>query len=94
MRKLLTIAAAAIFAMPSAALAQNVHSKAPVPAQRVLVSAQGAVESSAMYTEAASTAARAGVVSPANGPLSREELLSILMLMSLQQAPVTHAHSS
>ena len=94
MRKRLVIGASAFLAMQSAALAQDAHSKAPVSAHRVLISAQGAVESSAIYTEAASTAARAGVVSPANGPLSREELLSILMLMSLQQAPVTHAHSS
>ena len=94
MRKWLVIGASAFLAMQSAALAQDAHSKAPVSAHRTLVSAQSAVESSVVYTEAASTAARAGVVSPANGPLSREELLSILMLMSLQQAPVTHAHSS
>jgi len=52
---------------------------------------QTSTESDGVYTEAASVVARAGVVSPANGPLSREELLSILMLMSLRQAPGTHS---
>ena len=94
MRKWLTVGVLAFLATEPAALAQDAHPKAPLAVHRTLVSAQSAVESNAMYTEAASVAARAGVVSPANGPLSREELLSILMLMSLQQAPVTHAHSS
>jgi hypothetical protein len=48
-------------------------------------------EREGLYAHAAGVAARAGVASPDNGPLSREELLSILMLMSLQQAPATHA---
>jgi hypothetical protein len=45
----------------------------------------------ALYLQAACVAARAGVAAPANGPLSREELLSILMLMSLQQSKTSHA---
>lgn len=43
-----------------------------------------------MYLQAACVAARAGVAAPGNGPLSREELLSILMLMSLQQSAPSH----
>jgi hypothetical protein len=50
-----------------------------------------AAEREGLYAHAAGVVARAGVASPDNGPLSREELLSILMLMSLQQAPATHA---
>jgi hypothetical protein len=38
-------------------------------------------------------AARAGVAAPANGPLTQEELLSILMLMSLTKTPAA-AHAS
>ena len=84
------IAAAAFAAMHSGALAQDAHSKAAVAPHRILVAAQSPAERDALYIEAASVAARAGVVSPANGPLSREELLSILMLMSLRQAPASH----
>ncbi|HEY1960943.1 MAG TPA: hypothetical protein VGG69_00875 [Rhizomicrobium sp.] len=77
--------------MQSEALAQDAHFKAAVAPHRLLVVTQSAVERNAVYTQAASVAARAGVVSPANGPLSREELLSILMLMSLQQTRATHS---
>lgn len=84
------IAAAAFAAMHSGALAQDAHSGAAVAPHRLLVATQVPMQRDLLYVQAASVAARAGVVSPANGPLSREELLSILMLMSLQQAPGTH----
>jgi hypothetical protein len=44
-------------------------------------------EREGLYVHAAGMATRAGVASPDNGPLSREEILSILVLMSLQQQP-------
>ena len=84
------VAAAGLAAMHSGALAQEAHAKAAAAPHRILVAAQSAAQADALYTQAASVAARAGVVSPDNGPLSREELLSILMLMSLRQAPGTH----
>jgi hypothetical protein len=49
------------------------------------------VERETLYARATCVAARAGVAAPANGPLSREELLSILMLMSLQQSAGAHS---
>ena len=72
--------------MHSAALAQDTHSKTAIAAHRLLMMQPSPLGRDAVYTQAASVAARAGVVSPANGPLSREEMLSILMLMSLRQA--------
>lgn len=84
------VAAVAFAAMHSGALAQDAHSRAAAAPHRILVAAQRPAERDALYVQAASVAARAGVASPDNGPLSREELLSILMLMSLRQAPGTH----
>jgi hypothetical protein len=77
--------------MHSAACAQDAHSKTTMAAHRLLMMQQTPLGRDAVYTEAASVAARAGVVSPANGPLSREELLSILMLMSVRQASGSHS---
>jgi len=71
-----------MFAMPVPGSAQELASYQPNSCQKV---AGGRTQQEALYLHAACVAARAGVVSPANGALSREELLSILMLMSLPQ---------
>jgi hypothetical protein len=77
--------------MHSAASAQDARTKTAVSPHRILVVAHRPTEPDALYAQAASVAARAGVASPADGPLSREELLSILMLMSLREAAGTHS---
>lgn len=92
MGKLTIWALGAFCAVCATASAQNLP---PIHASsRHLMTARiipTAAEREGLYAHAAGVAARAGVASPDNGPLSREELLSILMLMSLQQAPATHA---
>jgi len=70
-----------MFAIPTPGSAQELASYQPNSCQKF---AGGRTEE-ALYLRAACVAARAGVASPANGALSREELLSILMLMSLPQ---------
>jgi hypothetical protein len=93
MRKLAMVAAIAyaIWAAQEAASAQELASYEPNGCQQ-LTSGRSTVEDrEALYARATCVAARAGVAAPANGPLSQEELFSILMLMSLQQAPGTHA---
>jgi hypothetical protein len=92
MGKLTTWALGAFCAVCTTASAQNLPSNHASP--RHLIAAGMAASSAdreGLYAHAAGVAARAGVASPDNGPLSREELLSILMLMSLQRASVTHA---
>jgi hypothetical protein len=89
MRTLMLVAAAALFAAPCTA------AQAPIqagPCQKFARTADVTPSArEAVYLQAACVAARAGVAAPANGPLSREELLSILMLMSLQQSPPSHS---
>jgi hypothetical protein len=87
MRTAIMVAAAALFAAQGTAAAQQVAVNRTGPCQKfVQTSNMAALDRDAMYLQAACVAARAGVAAPGNGPLSREELLSILMLMSLQQS--------
>jgi hypothetical protein len=91
MRTLMTIAAIALFAAPATAAAQELATNQPGPCQKFVHTSDVAPSGrDALYLQAACVAARAGVAAPANGPLSREELLSILMLMTLQQSPPSH----
>ena len=85
------LAAAVLLSAQGTAAAQQVAVNRAGPCQKfVQTSNMAALERDAMYLQAACVAARAGVAAPANGPLSREELLSILMLMSLQQSGPNH----
>jgi hypothetical protein len=93
MRRLMwLVAAAALYAGPCAAAAQQLATIQTGPCQKFAHAADVAPSAhEILYLQAACVAARAGVAAPANGPLSREELLSILMLMSLQQSPPSHS---
>lgn len=71
------------------ACAQELAAYQPNSCQKF--TASGRTVREAVYLRAACVAARAGVVSPGNGSLSREEMLSILMLMSLRQANPSHS---
>ena len=77
-----------MFAIPTPGSAQELASYQPNSCQKF---AGGQTEQEALYLRAACVAARAGVASPANGALSREELLSILMLMSLPQTSASRS---
>ena len=91
MRTVVLIAAAALCAaVPGTAAAQQVAANQPGPCQKFARASEAPLARDAMYLQAACVVARAGVAAPGNGPLSREELLSILMLMSLQQSPPSH----
>jgi len=92
MRRLVLIAAVALYVAPCTAAAQELATIQTGPCQK-FAHTSGVAPSGrdALYLQAACVAARAGVAAPANGPLSREELLSILMLMSLQQSPSSHS---
>jgi hypothetical protein len=81
-RAAVILTAGLMFAIPTAGSAQELASYQPNSCQKF---AGGRTDQEAVYLRAACVAARAGVASPANGALSREELLSILMLMSLPQ---------
>ncbi|HEY1637126.1 MAG TPA: hypothetical protein VGF62_01270, partial [Rhizomicrobium sp.] len=84
----------AIVAMaPCAAAAQELASYQADSCRKFINSADAAFNRELLYARAACVAARAGVSSPENGPLSQEELLSILMLMSLPKTPGA-AHAS
>ena len=92
MGKLTVWALGAFCSVCTTASAQNLPSHQAYPRHLIAAGiAARPAEREELYTHAAGVAARAGVASPDNGPLSREELLSILMLMSLQRAPATHA---
>jgi hypothetical protein len=92
MGKLTVWTLAALCAACTTAAAQNLPSTHAYPRHLTATSVgMTGAERDGLYAHAAGVVARAGVASPDNGPLSREELLSILMLMSLQQAPATHA---
>jgi hypothetical protein len=92
MRRLMLVAVAALYAAPCTAAAQQLATIQTGPCQKFAHTTDVAPSGrEALYLHAASVAARAGVAPPANGPLSREELLSILMLMSLQQSPPSHS---
>ena len=90
-RMAMVTAVAAIWAATEAASAQELASYQPDSCQHFAPGKGSAESREALYARAACVAARAGVASPANGPLSREELLSILMLMTLQQGSGTHS---
>src|SRR5690348_5844408 len=70
------LAVAMMVAVPSAASAQELASYQG-DSCRKLTSAADAGSRELLYARAACVAARAGVSSPENGPLSQEELLSI-----------------
>jgi hypothetical protein len=90
MLKVAVLAAAAMFAAPGVASAQELAANQPGPCQKFHPSGQ-VTGRDAMYVHAACVVARAGVAAPNNGPLTQEELVSILMLLSLQQqTPATH----
>jgi hypothetical protein len=61
--------------------------------RKIATTAETSASRDLLYARAACVAARAGVAAPENGPLSQEELLSILMLMSLPKTPAG-AHAS
>lgn len=91
MRTAILLAAVALYSAQGTAAAQQVAVNRTGPCQKfVQTSNMAALDRETMYLQAACVAARAGVAAPGNGPLSREELLSILMLMSLQQSPPSH----
>jgi hypothetical protein len=81
---------AAVLATGSAASAQ-MFTPLPNSCQKLSSSAgSGSGDNPAIYLRAACVAARAGTTSPTDGRLTREELMSILMLMGLQQTPRSH----
>jgi hypothetical protein len=88
MGRLALLVAVMISAAGSGASAQ-MFTRLPNSCQKFSGSAVSA-DHDVIYLRAACVAARAGVASPANGRLSREELMSILMLMSLQQPSKSH----
>ena len=87
------LAMAVVAAMPSAAAAQELASYQNDSCRKFTNSAEAASSRDLLYARAACVAARAGVSAPENGTLSQEELLSILMLMSLPKTPAA-AHAS
>jgi hypothetical protein len=92
MQKLMLVAAVALYAAPCTAAAQELAGIQTGPCQKFAhTAAVVPLGRDTLYLQAACVAARAGVAAPGNGPLSREELLSILILMSLQQSPPTHS---
>ena len=87
MSKVIGLAAGLVMAMQGTAGAQQFAAYQPNSCQKF---SSNRTDNEAVYLRAACVAARAGVTSPANGPLSQEELLSILVLMSLQQTGASH----
>lgn len=67
------------------AMAQPVKLTQPNSCEKFSEATPAGADRNILYLRAACVAARAGVTSPANGPLDREELMSILMLMGLEQ---------
>jgi hypothetical protein len=85
------LVAAAVLTTGSIASAQ-MFTPLPNSCQKLSTGAvSGSGDSQVIYLRAACVAAQAGTTSPMDGRLTREELMSILMLMSLQQTPKTHA---
>ena len=84
------LAVAIVGAAPSAASAQELVSYTDSCRK---IAAETSASRDLLYARAACVAARAGVAAPENGPLSQEELLSILMLMSLPKTSAA-AHPS
>lgn len=81
-----------VLAAPTGALAQQPATAQPNSCQRFMPGAPAhGPDRELLYLRAACVAARAGVASPADGRLNQEELMSILMLMSLQQTSAPHA---
>lgn len=92
MKKAVVLLTAVLIASAGTASAQELAAYQPTSCQKLAVGQAASTDRATLYTRAACVAARAAVAAPGNGPLSREELLSILMLMSLQQAAKpTHA---
>jgi len=77
-------------ALPAAASAQQTRRIEPNSCQKFGAALPAATNQDLIYLQAACVAARAGVTSPANGPLSRDELISILMLLTLPERPTSH----
>lgn len=96
MRKRASWAALAVFAMAASipATARQAVRAAAGHGAAVIRLSQPLGERDGLYVHAAGVITRAGVASPYNGPLSREEILSILVLMSLQQQPPPASHAS
>jgi hypothetical protein len=86
------LAVVMVGAAPSAASAQELVSYTD-SCRKIASSSEAPASGDLLYARAACVAARAGVTAPENGPLSQEELLSIIMLMSLPKAPAA-AHAS
>jgi hypothetical protein len=87
------LAVAMVAAAPRAVAAQELVSYDGDSCRKIATTAEVSGSRELLYARAACVAARAGVTSPENGPLSQEELLSILMLMSLPKGPAA-AHAS
>lgn len=90
MKKAGVFAAVLLATSAGTASAQEFATYQPNSCQKLAVATAASSDRTTLYTHAACVAARAAVAAPGNGPLSREELLSILMLMSLQQAKSAH----
>ena len=90
MSKVGLLALSLAMTFPVAAGAQQKSPLQPNSCQKFGANVPGAAAQDLLYLKAACVAARAGVTSPANGPLSRDELISILMLMSLPEHGTSH----
>ncbi len=89
MWKAATGAAFAILAIGNSAAAQDKAASQIGPCQKIGVSASGSSAAhEALYASATCIAARAGVSATSDARLSQQELISILLLMSTQGAPM------
>jgi hypothetical protein len=93
MVRLALLAALIALAAPSSGFAQSTKVAQPNSCDRFSDNRSVGADRDVMYLRAACVAARAGVTSPANGRLDREELMSILMLIGLQRPTNTHSSS-
>ncbi|MBV9572054.1 MAG: hypothetical protein JO056_12510 [Alphaproteobacteria bacterium] len=91
MKKVVLWTAVILLASVGTTNAQELAAYQPNACQKLAAGQAASNDRATLYTRAACVAARAAVAAPGNGPLSREELLSILVLMSLQQAKSSHA---
>lgn len=87
------LAALIALAAPSSVSAQSVKVAQANSCEEFSDTTSVVADRDVMYLRAACVAARAGVTSPANGRLDREELMSILMLIGLQRPINTHSSS-
>lgn len=93
MVRLALLAALIALAAPVSAFAQPMKVAPPNSCEKFSDNPSPGADPEVMYLRAACVAARAGVTSPTNGPLDREELMSILMLIGLQRPANTHSSS-